>query len=139
MDKIEKEPPHVQSGIVKKMMEENIGMYKAAVSTTKRMEKEYFIRSNLICEENDRGKAKIEKIEQELDDLYIEKEFLALKDEQSSLNNIPEIRIRNQLSHGTVIEGTCSGLIMNKTYYGVKLKEITNQGKSNIVVEGYFE
>ena len=118
------------------MLEDNIGMYKAAVNTTKRMEKEYSILSNLIREETD--SKKIEKIEKELDDLIMEKEFLALKDGLSFLNNIPEIRIKNQLSQGTVIEGTASRLVIDKTIYGVKLKEITSQNKSNIVIEGYF-
>jgi len=139
MDEIEKETSKAKSRIVKEMLEENINMYKAAISATERIEKEYFILAELTLNSTKNNKKQINKTENEIDRLIAQKEFFLLKDKQNSINTIPEIRVKNQLSKGTIIKGLNSSLSIDQTIYGVKLKEVTSKDKSKIVIEGYFE
>ncbi len=140
-DDIEDLSPENQLKTIKKLLEENYGMYKAAVKTTENLEKQVAIKVELIEKEVKKNRPLIEKANREFDELILEKDYLLLQDAICKIDESPEIRIKNQLSEGTVIVGKNAKLVLDKTIYGVKLREIRglNSKDSKIVIEGYFD
>ncbi|MFH2058910.1 MAG: flagellar assembly protein A [Pseudomonadota bacterium] len=140
-DKIENDPPKIQLKRVHKLNEENLGLYKAAASATERMEKEFAIKTDLINQKIKEKQSLIDEKEKKLNELILQKHYLHLQHTMRGIGKTAEIRIKNQISQGTVVVGNNSKLIIDKTIYGVKFREtkdrLSNQFK--IVIEGYFE
>lgn len=140
-DQIDGQTPEIQIKMIQKLLEENYGMYKAAVTTTERMEKELMIKTGLMEKEVAKNQSEIDRKEKELQALILEKEYLHLQNARFSSSLSQEIRIKNQISKGTVIIGQSAKLVMDKTIYGVRLREKKDQfsNQSRIIIEGYFE
>ncbi|MFH2092189.1 MAG: FapA family protein [Pseudomonadota bacterium] len=140
-DKIENDPPKIQLKKVQDLLEENYGMYLAAASATERLENQFLIKTGLINQKIQAKQSEIELKEKELDALILEKDYLRFQDMMLAINKPPEVKIKNQISQGTVVMGRHSKLVIDQTIYGVKFREkkdpITNQFK--IIIEGYFE
>ena len=88
-----------------------------------------------------KNQSEIDRKEKGLQELILEKEYLLLQDTLYASNNSLEIRIKNQISKGTIILGQSAKLVMDKTIYGVRLREKKDQfsNRSGIIIEGYFE
>lgn len=140
-NQIEGLAPEFQIKKVQTLLEENYGMYKASVSATERMEKEFMIKTGLMEKEVRKNQSEIDRKEKGLQELILEKEYLLLQDTLYASNNSLEIRIKNQISKGTIILGQSAKLVMDKTIYGVRLREKKDQfsNRSGIIIEGYFE
>jgi hypothetical protein len=140
-DQIEGVASEFQIKKVQTLLEENYGMYKASVGATERMEKEFMAKTGLMKKEVAKNQPEISREEKSLQDLILEKEYLLLQDTLYASNNSQEIRIKNQISKGTVILGQSAKLVMDKTIYGVRLREKKDQfsNQARIVIEGYFE
>lgn len=140
-DKIEKDPPKIQLKRVHQLNEENLGLYKAAASATERLEKEFNIKTDLINQKIKEKQSDIDEKEKQLNELILQKHYLHLQDTLRAIGKPAEIRIKNKIAQGTVVVGKNSKLVIDKTIYGVRLREtkdrLSNQFK--IVVEGYFE
>jgi len=140
-DEIEELDPKMQMKAVQDKLTKNLAIYRTAVGVTERMEKEFEIQTDLINKEVENEHAQISKKEKKLETLKMERDFLLLEQEMGFSNKIPEIRIKNQVSEGTVIQGKHSKRVIDKTVYGVKLFETKNNGNdsASIVIKGYYE
>ena len=140
-DKIDKDPPEVQIKVVKRLAEENHGMYKAAVEATERIEKQILIKKGLLNKEVENNGKKIARAQTELDDMILEKDHHKFQEMMNACRTMPVIRIKNQVSQGTVILGKESKLVVDQTIYGVKFFEKPDPVSKSckIVVSGYYE
>ena len=140
-DKIENDPPDIQIKRIQKFSEENYGMIKAAAAATEKMEKEFARSTEQINQAVENKKDQIDDLEKQVGELILEKEFLHLQDHLRSIAAPPEIKVKNQISKGTVVEGKNSKLVIDKTIYGVKLVEKKSRKTNQFQIEilGYFE
>ncbi|MCP4022413.1 MAG: DUF342 domain-containing protein [Desulfobacteraceae bacterium] len=141
LDEIDGLSPKKQLAKVQKMLELNSGMYKTAVNATERMDKESQIKTDLAQKQGQANISKVQKIEEKLATSKMEKDYLFSEHEMALLNKVPEVRVKNQISQGVVIEGNQSRLVIEKTIYGVKFFETKNpvNNKFGIVIKGYYE
>lgn len=141
LDKIDPEPPKIQLKLVQRLLEENTGMYKVAVNATERMEKEFSIKGGLIKKEIDKDQSNIDRKEKELNILLLETDHLLLQETMHAPNKAPEIKVKNQISKGTLILGKDAKLKIEKTIYGVRLHEKSDPATDlpKINITGYFE
>lgn len=140
-EKIDKDPPKVQVRTIQRLAEENYGLYMAAAKATDRMEKELSINTSIVKTGINKKKDQINHLESELNDLILQKEYLLLKDQMQAISHPPEIKIKNQISQGTVVIGKNSQLVIDKTIYGVRLSEEKSRrtNQFQIVIKGYYE
>ena len=71
----------------------------------------------------------------------IQKDFLLLQKQPSALRLEPLIRIKNMVEKNTVIKGIHTSKVIEKSIYGVKIREIKDaiKGHYDICIEGYFD
>lgn len=141
MDKLENLPPDVQLKKVQEHMEENYGMYKSAANITEKIENEFLDKNELIKNRVASNKSKLDQKEKELNRLCFEKDYLLLQESLNATGKTPEIKIKNQLSEGTMIIGKFAKLEIEKTIYGVRINERLDPktNLSKIDITGYFE
>jgi uncharacterized protein (DUF342 family) len=139
--KMGKEQPRAQIKLLKRLAEENHGMYQAAVSATDRMVKEVAVKKGLMEKKMLKNEGIIREKEERLHALTLQKDYLLLQEKMNQCHTIPEIRIKNQVSQGTVIQGRKARLVLDQTIYGVKFTEKRDPSSksSRIVVSGYYE
>lgn len=141
MDQIGSQRPDTQLKTIQKLSEENHGMHKAAAVSTKKLEKEFLIKADFIHKEVAMNKSKIDKMEKELSTLCIEEDYLLSQETMHSTGKVPEIKIKNQISKGTIIIGKSTKLELERTIYGVRIYERLDPKTNQPAIEitGYFE
>lgn len=141
LEKIDPDPLKIQLKTVQRYLEENTGMYRAAVEATERMEKEDSIKKALIKKQIAKDQPAIDRKEKGLNDLVVENEYSLLKATLNAPTKAPEIKVKNQITKGTLIIGQQAKLKVKKTIYGVRFEEKKNSASnaSQICISGYFE
>ncbi len=116
------------------------GMYKAAVKVTERVKKKNDARIKSIHHTVVQAEPEIQRIEKEIETLNIQKDFLMLNRE-NAVSAAPIVKVKNQIEKSTVIRGETAELVVEKSIYGVTLKENKSllKGGPKIKIEGYFD
>ncbi len=141
MDQIGNQEPDVQLRTVQKLSEENHGMHMAAAQATEKLEEQFLIHLDRINKKVAADKSKIDEKEKELSALRLEQDYLSLQESVHASGKFPEIKVKNQISEGTVVLGKSAKLTLKKTIYGVRLYERIDlkTNLSTIEIAGYFE
>lgn len=141
MDQIENLSHKAQVKTLKKLSEENYGMYKAATEAAVKVEQEYSINKQLIEKKIDENRSDISKQEIEINKLILERDYILVRHNVFSIRKTPEIKVKNELSEGTIIEGKASKLKIDKTIYGVRIFEKIDPKtkRAKIEISGFFE
>ena len=126
---------------IQKLLKENQENYRIAVEAVQRLENEYSVKQDQVNEIIKKSGPELEKIEMEIENLIIEKDGILLTQEKYGPAQDAVIKVKNQISQGTVIEGPHSRMILDKTLFGVKLWEEQNTITKEwaIKIEGYYE
>ena len=121
--------------------EVNEGFHRSAVKAHQRLEKEYRAKERFVLQKIEESADTIKEINTAIRDLLAEQDTLLMKKERQSYNPKPEIKVKNQISKGTVVKGLHSATVIENTMYGVKLteKKNTDTGKWEIRVSGYYD
>lgn len=127
--------------ILEKERELNEGLHKRAVKDHQRLEKEYRVKERFIQKKIEESADTIEDINAAMRKLMAEQEMILMKKESRWYNPEPEIKVKNQISKGTVINGRNSAAVIENTMYGVKLTEEknTDTGGWEIRISGYYD
>lgn len=117
------------------------GMYKAAVNATRRHKNEYNARKGILQKKIEPLLPEITELKQEIDALYVKKDYLKLSESNRLPSVNPCIRVKNQVEKGTVIKGRHASFIVDQTIFGVKFseKQKTAADTPEICVEGFYE
>ena len=127
--------------ILEKERELNEGLHKRAVKDHQRLEKEYRVKERFIQKKIEESADTIKDINTAIRKLMAEQEMILMKKESRSYNPKPEIKVKNQISKGTVVNGLHSAAVIENTMYGVKLTEEknTDTGGWEIRISGYYD
>lgn len=127
--------------LLQEMIDIKSGMHKAAVSATQRYKNEYTARKEILLKKIEKFLPEITKMKQEIESLYVKKDYLKLSESKFISPVNPCIRVKNQVEKGTLIKGRQSSLVINQTIFGVKFIEKQKSADDNpeIVIEGFYE
>lgn len=117
------------------------GMYRAAVSASRRYKREYDQKRQQIEETVSANAAEIENLRDMIKKLTIRKDTFLLGQAHESQPVPPAVRIKNQVARGTVIRGRQSRLTVDQDMFGVKFTEFpAAQGEPpEIIIEGFYD
>jgi len=117
------------------------GMYRAAVNATRRYTHEYETKKKLLHEKIISNKEAIKKMKSTIKKLTIRKDTFLMSQAYRSQPVPPTIRVKNQVSKGTVIKGRQARLTIDQDIYGVKFTETipTNGESPDILIEGLYD
>ncbi|MCP4116308.1 MAG: DUF342 domain-containing protein [Desulfobacteraceae bacterium] len=126
---------------VQALLDKKSGMYRAAVNATQRLKAEYQATMGVIEQRIGASAGEIETLETEIASLSIEKDFFLMDQEKGFLPFSPEIKVRNMIEKGTILKGERASLVIGRTMYGVKLREVRTPDleETTFVIQGYFE
>jgi len=116
-------------------------MYQAATNRTARYTAEYRVRKKFIMEKVLKNQHDISLQKQKIEALMIQKDFLLLQKQPAALAPDPMIRVKNMVENNTVIKGPHTSMVIKKSIYGVRIREIKDVITNNydIVIEGYYD
>lgn len=115
-------------------------MYRAAAGRTEWYTAEYRVRKKMIMEKVLEKQSDVRLQKQKIEALMIQKDYLLHK-QSAPLSPDPEIRVKNMLEKHTVIKGPHTSMVIEKSIYGVKIREIKDAitGNYDIAIEGYYD
>ncbi len=130
-----------QKSHIHEMADIKFGMYRAAVNATQRYENEHNARKEVVLKKVEALMSEIAELKQEIDDLYVKKDYLKLSEAKLIPAVSPTVRVKNQVEKGTIIKGREASLEVAQTIFGVKFSEQrkTAADAFKIVIEGFYE
>jgi len=133
--------PQAREIYARKQADLKYGMYRAAVSATRRYTMEYETRKKLIHKTVDSRRADIEKLDDSIRKLTIRRDTLLLNQTCKSQPIPPAVRVKNCVARGTMIKGQTAKLGVAQNIYGVKFTETpkTATEPAKILVEGFYD
>ncbi|MCG8617540.1 MAG: FapA family protein, partial [Desulfobacterales bacterium] len=117
------------------------GMYRAAVSATRRYHREYEEKQRQLEERIKANAPEIKKMEELIKKLEIRKDTFLLGQIHESQPVPPAIRVKNQVARGTVIKGKQTRLTVDQNMFGVKFTEQPPSAGEppEILIEGFYD
>ncbi|MCP3876466.1 MAG: DUF342 domain-containing protein [Desulfobacteraceae bacterium] len=127
-----------QNQYVKELYDNITGLFKSAVNTTDRFNKEYEVRVKQIDAHLEEHKDKILEKEQEIQKLLSREDYLnhiSGKEEQLMIN------VKNEVAKYTRIKGNEAEVVIEESMHGVFIREnpATDKKAAEIIVQGSFE
>ncbi len=115
-------------------------LYRAAANRAERYSAEYRARQKIILDKVAEKQHEINQQSQKIEDLRIQKDFLLSKQPEAQSFK-PMIRVKNMIEEHTVIKGPHTSVVIKKSIYGVKIREIKDavSGNFEIAIEGYYD
>lgn len=126
---------------IREMKQIKYGMYRAAVSASRRHHSEYQAQKKAILKKTDACEPEIRKIEAKIRTLVSQRDGFLLRHEIQPLATAPTIKVKNQVEKGTIIQGQQSVLTVDQNIYGVKFTETRKNPNEDafILIEGLYE
>ncbi len=126
---------------VQSLLDKQSGIYRAAVNATQRLKADNQANMSVIDQRMAASVGEIETLETEIAELSIEKDFFLMDQEKGFLPFSPEIKVKNMIEQGTIVKGERSSLVIDRTMYGVKLREVKApcSEETTFEIQGYFE
>ncbi|HCY84095.1 MAG TPA: hypothetical protein DHV36_03065 [Desulfobacteraceae bacterium] len=117
------------------------GMYRAAVSATRRYHREYEEKKRQLEERIKANAPQIRKMEELIKKLNIRKDTFLLGQVHESQPIPPAIRVKNQVARGTVIKGKQARLTVDQNMFGVKFTEQPPSAGEppEILIQGFYD
>jgi len=130
-----------QKSYLSKRRVEVSNLYRAAAGRTERYTAEYRVRKEMIMEKVFEKQHEVSLQKQKIEALMIQKDFLLLHKQSAALSPGPMIRVKNMIEKNTVIKGPHTSMVIKKSIYGVKIREIKDviTGNYDIAIEGYYD
>ena len=96
---------------------------------------------NIKTESDDKSSEIIKRLEQEIENLIIEKSTFLLNEKNRVVYHESVLRVKKQIPKGTVIEGLNATRVLKKTMYGVKFSEEKDPDTQewSITINGYYD
>lgn len=132
--------PDALTAYLKEQADIKHGMYRAAVSASRRYQHEYDSRLEMIQEKVNENRIQIEKIKAEIRNLTVRQDaFLSRRASAQSGNS--SVRVKNKVAGGTVVKGKKAVLTVERDIFGVKFSESprTREAPAAIQVDGFYD
>lgn len=123
--------------------QENIkyGMYRAAVNATRRYNREYESKKDMIRKKVEKQAPEITRLEKAVKRLSVRKDTFLMSQAYKAQPVPPAVRVKNRISQGTVIKGRKAMLTVDQDMFGVKFTEQakTRNDPHEIIIEGFYD